>query len=255
MMMDMVSQPLFELIELSYSYDTSLIALDSINMTVHRGETLAILGSNGSGKSTLLKLLDGLYFPTSGKIRAFDRDLSEDQFHDAEFNTMFRSRVGFVFQESDVQLFMPTVADEISFGPLQMGLSEESVKDRVENALTSLHIEPLRDRAPFRLSGGEKKRVAIASILSISPEIWLMDEPTAGLDPRSTAWLKKFISSQKEDGKTIVLATHDLNLAQTCADRVYLLGEDHRLAGEGTTAEILENKSILVNSNLLSEDD
>jgi cobalt/nickel transport system ATP-binding protein len=252
--MEMSIDPIFEAVNLSYQYDQVIPALDNINFVVHPGENLAILGSNGSGKSTLLKILDGLYFPSGGSIKAFQQEVSEAVFQNAQFNTLFRSRVGFVFQDSDVQLFMPCVWDEVAFGPLQLGLSTDEVKDRVEKSLKALHIEALRDRPPFRLSSGEKKRVALASILSVAPDVWLLDEPSAGLDPRSTAWLKSFIQEQKAVGKTVVMATHDLQLVETCADRVYLLSEDHRVVAEGTADEVLHNTRQLIESNLLPDE-
>jgi len=217
---------------------------------VNPGEKLAILGSNGSGKSTLLKILDGLYFPGSGSLRAFEKPLSEQALRDDQFNFEFRSRVGFVFQDSDAQLFMPTVWDEVAFGPLQLGIDQAEVITRVEAALSALHIEKLSDRAPHQLSGGEKKRVALASVLSLATEVWLLDEPSAGLDPRSVSWLIDFIQSQGKAGKTVVLATHDLGLVEAVADRIYVIDENHKIIAEGATREILSNHAMLVQANL-----
>jgi cobalt/nickel transport system ATP-binding protein len=243
----------FELQSVSFAYDGKLAALDGVSLSVSVGERVAILGSNGSGKSTLLKMMDGLYFPTTGAVRAFGRPLTEGAFQDAAFNFAFRRRVGLVFQDSDVQLFSPSVWDEVAFAPLQLGLSRDEVIARVDGALAALRIEKLRDRAPHRLSGGEKKRVALASVLSLNPDVWLMDEPTAGLDPRSQAWLVDFIIEQGEAGKTIVTATHDLNIVESIADCVYVLDEEHRLVAHGTPAEILSNRSLLVACNLMHE--
>jgi cobalt/nickel transport system ATP-binding protein len=198
-------------------------------------------------------MLDGLYYPTSGAVRAFGAVLSEEAFRDDEFNFSFRRRVGLVFQDSDVQLFSPSVWDEIAFAPLQLGLSREEVITRVDAALAALRIEKLRDRAPHRLSGGEKKRVALASVLSLNPEVWLMDEPTAGLDPRSVSWLVDFIVEQGEARKTIVTATHDLNIVAAIADRVLVVSEDHHLVAQGTPDEILSNVPLLIHCNLMHE--
>src|SRR4030042_5004156 len=170
---------IFEVNDICYSYINQITALDHINLTVHPGEKLAILGSNGSGKSTLLKILDGLYFPSSGTIKAFSQILSEQALREDHFNFDFRKRVGFVFQDSDAQLFMPSVWDEIAFGPLQLGIDKIEAAARVESALLTLQIEKLRDRAPHQLSGGEKKKVALATVLSLSPEVWMLDEPSA----------------------------------------------------------------------------
>jgi cobalt/nickel transport system ATP-binding protein len=243
----------FELQGVSFAYDGKLAALDGVSLSVSVGERVAILGANGSGKSTLLKMMDGLYFPTTGAVRAFGRPLTEGAFQDAAFNFSFRRRVGLVFQDSDVQLFSPSVWDEVAFAPLQLGLSRDEVIARVDSALAALRIEKLRDRAPHRLSGGEKKRVALASVLSLNPDVWLMDEPTAGLDPRSQSWLVDFIIEQGEAGKTIVTATHDLNIVGSIADRVYVLDEEHHLVAQGTPAEILFDRSLLIACNLVHE--
>ncbi len=149
-------QPVFEVSELCFAYNKQIPALDHVSMRVNPGEKLAILGSNGSGKSTLLKVLDGLYFPTSGSVRAFSKTLSEQALRDDQFNFEFRSRVGFVFQDSDAQLFMPTVWDEVAFGPLQLGIGQDEVISRVDAALLALHIEKLSDRAPHQLSGEKR---------------------------------------------------------------------------------------------------
>ena len=243
----------FELRDVSFAYDGKLTALDDISLSVEVGERVAILGSNGSGKSTLLKMMDGLYFATAGKVCAFGRLLTEETFQDAAFNFAFRRRVGLVFQDSDVQLFSPSVWDEVAFAPLQLGLSRGEVVVRVDEALGALRIEKLRDRAPHRLSGGEKKRVALASVLSLNPDVWLMDEPTAGLDPRSQSWLVDFIIEQGQAGKTVVTATHDLNIVESIADRVYVLDEEHHLVAQGTPAQILSDHSLLIACNLMHE--
>ena len=243
--------PIFEVSDVSYAYDSSVLALDHINLQVNPGEVLAILGSNGSGKSTLLKMLDGLYFPSSGSLRAFDLPLTEQALRDDRFNFEFRSRVGFVFQDSDAQLFMPTVWEEVAFAPLQLGIPEAEVIERVEAALQALHIEKLRERAPHQLSGGEKKRVALASVLSLSPEVWLLDEPSASLDPRSVAWLVAFIQSQGQAGRTVVLATHDLALVEAIAQRVYIIAENHQVIASGPTHEVLSDRALLLMVNLI----
>jgi cobalt/nickel transport system ATP-binding protein len=243
----------FELKDVSFSYDSKLTSLDKVSLTVKSGERVAVLGSNGSGKSTLLKIMDGLYFPASGVVKAFGTPLTEQAFRDDAFHYSFRRRVGLVFQDSDVQLFSPSVWDEIAFAPLQLGLSRDEVIARVNAAMAALRIEKLRDRAPHRLSGGEKKRVALASVLSLEPEVWLMDEPTAGLDPRSQSWLVDFIIEQGRAGRTIVTATHDLNIVDSIADRVYVLNEDHNVVAEGTPAQVLSDHPLLVACNLMHE--
>lgn len=243
--------PVFETRNLTYHYDEGQIALDGVNLSIRVGESVAIIGSNGSGKSTLLKLLDGLYFPASGEICAFGQPLSEKNLAEEAFNFDFRRRVGLVFQDSDVQLFSPSVWDEVAFSPLQLGITGGEVERRVAEALHALRIEKLSGRAPHRLSGGEKKRVAIASVLSLNPQVWLLDEPTAGLDPRSQSWLIDFILEQRQAGKTMVTATHDLSIVEEIADRIYILDEAHQLVAEGAPGDLLKDTDLLVACNLV----
>ncbi|CAG0965863.1 partial Nickel import ATP-binding protein NikO, partial [Anaerolineae bacterium] len=205
--------PIFELDHITYAYNQQ-IALKEISLTVRTGERIAILGANGSGKSTLLKILDALYFATSGKACAFGEALTEEALQDEALAFAFRRRVGLVFQDPDVQLFSPTVWDEVTFAPLHLGLPKHEVIERSEWAMELLNITKLRDRAPHRLSGGEKKKVALASVLSLHPEVWLLDEPTASLDPRSTSRLLDFIDELTREGKTIITATHDLDIVE-----------------------------------------
>ena len=242
--------PVFDVNGLCYEYNNQIPALDHVSLMVRPGERLAILGSNGSGKSTLLKILDGLYFPSQGSVLAFGKPLTEQAFQDDAFNFEFRRRVSLVFQDSDVQLFMPSVWDELAFGPLQLGLSQEEVKSRVESALHDLQIEKLRERAPHQLSGGEKKRVALASVLGLSPDVWLLDEPSAGLDPHSMSWLIDFINQQGEAGKTVITATHNLDIVEQIATGVYVFDENHHLAASGTPQEILSDHDLLHRCNL-----
>ncbi len=244
-------ETVFQVENVTYLYNNEIPALEGISLEVRKGEKLAILGSNGSGKSTLLKALDGLYFPSRGRVRAFGQPLTERALQDDGFNAAFRTQVGLVFQDSDVQLFMPTVREEVAFAPLQLGIRDAEVRERVEWALQSLRIEKLAERAPHQLSGGEKKRVALASVLSLRPEVWLLDEPTAGLDPRSVTWLLEFINEQGRQGKTVALATHDLTLVEAVADRVYVLDEQHHVAAEGTPGEILRDRELLLRANLI----
>jgi cobalt/nickel transport system ATP-binding protein len=242
---------IFDTSQISYHYADHFTALDQISMSIRAGERIALLGSNGSGKSTLLKLLDGLIFPTSGSITAFGKDLTEVALREDAFHYFFRSKVGLVFQDSDAQLFMPTVFEEVAFAPLQMGLSQEEVKHRVQEALAAMEIVVLADRAPHQLSGGEKKRVAFASILSLGPDVWLLDEPSAGLDPRSVSWVVEYLNHQAASGKTVILATHDLHLVEAATDRVYVLSEQHNMLTEGNPSQVLNDRSLLVHANLI----
>ena len=249
----MAGEALFELNEVAYAYEGDQLALEGVSLTIAAGSRVAVLGSNGSGKSTLLKLLDGLYYPMKGSLRAFGQPLTEQAFEDEAFNFAFRRRVGLVFQDTDVQLFNPSVWDEVAFAPLQLDLPREDVIARVEAALAALRIEKLRDRPPHRLSGGEKRRVALASLLSLAPDVWLLDEPTTGLDPRSQSWLIDFIIAQGQAGKTVVTATHDLTIVEAIADTCFVFDEAHHLAACGRPDEILQNGELLLRCNLVHE--
>jgi cobalt/nickel transport system ATP-binding protein len=237
----------------SYAYLERFAALNDVSLTVDRGEKVALLGANGCGKSTLLKILDGLIVPDAGTFTAFGQAVTEDALEDEQFNHGFRSRVGFIFQNSDAQVFSPTVRDEVAFGPLNLGMSTEEVAQRVHDTLTMLDIDALADRAPYQLSGGQKKRVAIASVLIMNPEVLLFDEPTAALDPRTQQWLIELIVELNEAGKTIVLATHDLETIDVLADRCVVFSEDHRPVGSGTPLEILGNRELMLSVNLIHE--
>lgn len=247
------AEPVFLVEGVSYTYLDRFPALTDVSLAIARGEKLALLGANGCGKSTLLKILDGLLVPASGTLTAFGEPVTEDALEDEQFNHGFRSRVGFIFQNSDAQVFSPTVREEIAFGPLNLGMPTVQVAARVDDTLQMLGIEALADRAPYQLSGGEKKRVAIASVLVMSPEVLLFDEPTAALDPRTQQWLIELIVELNEAGKTIVLATHDLETIDVLADRCLVFGEDHRIAGEGTPHEILADRDLLLAVNLIHE--
>jgi cobalt/nickel transport system ATP-binding protein len=239
--------------DLRYRYLDRFPALDGVSLDVRRGEKVALLGPNGCGKSTLLKLLDGLIFPDGGTFTAFGHPVTEDNLEDEQFSAGFRSRVGFVFQNSDAQVFSPTVREEIAFGCLQIGLSVDEATARVDDVLGMLDIADLAERAPFQLSGGQKKRVAIASVLVMNPEVLLFDEPTAALDPRTQAWLIELIEELSTAGKTIVLATHDLDALDVIADRCLVFAEDHTISRAGTPAEILADRELLLRANLIHE--
>jgi cobalt/nickel transport system ATP-binding protein len=247
------AEPLLAVEDVSYAYLERFPALDRVSFTVHAGEKVALLGANGCGKSTLLKVLDGLVFPDRGTYRAFGSEVTEEHLEDEQFNRGFRGRVGFIFQNSDAQVFSPSVREEIAFGPLNMGLPPEQVETRVSDTLRLLGIDDLADRAPYQLSGGEKKRVAIASVLVMNPEVFLFDEPTAALDPRTQQWLIELIVELNRAGKTIVLATHDLDTLDVLADRAIVFSEHHRIVAEGPAVELLADRQLLLDVNLVHE--
>ncbi|MEJ2625513.1 MAG: ABC transporter ATP-binding protein [Pseudolabrys sp.] len=239
---------IFDVIDVHYAYhDTP--ALTGLSLRIERGERIVLLGANGSGKSTLLRLLDGLYFPSRGRIEAFAQALDEEHFHHDETAFAFRRRVGFVFQNSDVQLFNPTVFDEIAFGPLQLGWPKSQIRTRVAAILDEFSIDHLKDRPPHRLSGGEKKRVALASVLAIDPEVLLLDEPTAALDPKSASALIDFLVTCRGSGRTVITATHDLDIVEDIADRCIVM-EAGRVIASGTPHEILMDVPLLTRAGL-----
>jgi len=241
--------PVFDVRGLVYRYDR-VLALDGVSLIVRPGESIALLGANGSGKSTLLRLLDGLYFPESGSIHFLGQPLTAGRLEDEAFSFAFRRKVGMVFQNPDVQLFNPTVFDEIAFGPLQMQWPRETIRQRVAATLESLDIAHLRDRAPHRLSGGEKKRVAIASVLVLDPEVLLLDEPTAALDPHSHGHVVDLLSGWRGTGKTVLTATHDLETVEEIADRCIVFRAGH-VAAWGPPAQILDDTNLLRETGLL----
>lgn len=244
---------LFDLNEVAYSYAGGHSALRNITLRIHPAEKVAILGANGCGKSTLLRLMDGLVFASSGRFSAFGSDITADYLNNEQNSFQFRRRVGYIFQNSEAQLFSSTVREELAFGPMMLGLSRSEVDQRIDDMAKLLHIERLLDRAPFHLSGGEKKKVAIGSSLVVNPEVLLFDEPTNGLDPRSQRWLVELIMMLHSAGKTIITATHDLSIVPEISDRAIVFGEDHGIAAEGHSRDILANLDLLLRVNLIHE--
>lgn len=222
-----------------------------VSLEVREGEGLAVLGCNGSGKTTLLHILDGLLVPTGGTALAFGEPLTEDRLGDPRWAPRFRSRVGLLFQNAEAMLFSATVEEELAFGPLQMGLPEEEIARRVRDVLAMLGIAHLAGRPPARLSAGEQKRVALGAVLALSPSVLLLDEPTSGLDPRSQSTLLEILVALQERGVTTVTATHDLEVVPHIAGRVVVLGEDGRIAAEGSAEGILGDLDLLRHVNLI----
>ena len=251
---DPLAPVVFSCRDLRHRYLGRFTSLAGVSFDVARGQKLALLGPNGCGKSTLLKVLDGLVFPDSGTVTAFGLPVTEDSLEDEDFNAAFRSRVGFVFQDPDTQVFSATVREEIAFGGLQLGLPAAEVRARVDDLTAMLGLAGLADRAPFQLSTGQKKRVAIASVLVMNPEVLLFDEPTAALDPRTRRWLIDLIVELNAAGKTIVMATHDLDTLDVLADRCLVFAEDHTIARSGTPDQIRADRDLLVRCNLIDAD-
>lgn len=247
-------QTIFDLRNVSYTYPGKLDALKDITLQISAGEQVAIMGANGSGKSTLLSILNGLIYPTSGEFFAFGSQVTEDAFDTLEDNEMaryFRKKVGFVFQNPDVQLFCSTVYDEVAFGPLQLDLSKDEIVKRVDDVMKLVGIENLKSRAPHTLSGGEKKKVCIASVLSVNPDVLLLDEPTGGLDPRSQLSLIELLQALAKAGKTIITATHDLDIIEQISTRAVVFGEDHTIKVDDSSKNIMNDLEVLMANNLI----
>ncbi len=247
------ASPIFQARDLTYDYPGHVAALRNVSFAIWPGETVALVAANGSGKSTLLKILDGLVFPSSGELTGFGRQLSERALKDSSFNTEFRRQVGLVFQDADVQLFSSTVWEEVTFGPLQLGISRDEVVRRGEEVLELMGIAHLRDRAPYLLSGGEKKKVSLASVLSVQPHVLLLDEPMTGLDPRSQGNLIDFLLGWSKGTKSLVFSTQDLDMVEEIANRVIVMGVDHNILADGDPREFLSDPDFLVRTNLIHE--
>ena len=219
-------RPLLEFEDLCYAYDERPV-LRHIDMHIHAGDSVVLMGDNGSGKSTLLKVISGLIFAQKGSYVFDGQTVDEKAMKVSTFAKNLHQRIGFIFQDSDAQLFCASVEDEVAFGPLQMGVSEQEVAQRVDDVCTLVGIEDLRKRAPYNLSGGEKKKVAIACILSMNPDVYCFDEPLNGLDQKTRAWLLGFLHELKAAGKTLIIATHDQSLADEVADYFVFMGSEH----------------------------
>ncbi len=213
---------MIEINDISYSYYKEAV-LEHFSLNIKEGEAIAICGDNGSGKSTLLKIINGLIFPQNGSYRFENIEINEKQMEIAEFSKQFHQKIGFVWQNSDTQLFCSSVEEELAFGPVQMGLSEEEIQKRVNDTLELLDLSKLRNRPPYYLSGGGKKKTAIASVLTMNPSIWTLDEPLSSLDRKTREWLIEFFLALKKAGKTIIFSSHESNLVEILADRAIVL--------------------------------
>jgi cobalt/nickel transport system ATP-binding protein len=218
-----------------YSYPDGKKALNGINFEIHHGESVAIVGSNGAGKSTMLLTMVGIMLPQSGKIIIGDVPLTKKTI------PVIRQKIGFTFQNADDQLFNATVYDDVAFGPRNYKLSEDEVKKRVDRALEIVGASHLKDRPPYKLSGGEKRSVSIASVLSMEPDILLMDEPSAALDPKNR---RRLINLLKDFMHTKIIATHDLDMVLDACDRTIIIGNGQVLA-DGKSKEILNDAELL----------
>ncbi len=242
---------IFELKGVNFSYLGKFPALRDVSINIKRAQKLSVIGANGSGKSTLLQMLDGLIFPDQGSIKAFGGELKESTFNDNDFSLNFRKKVGFVFQNPDVQLFCPTVKEDIMFGPLQLGAGKNEIKKRLEEFVGIMGIGDLLDRSPHQLSIGEKRKVAIVSTLMVDPEVLILDEPTAGLDPLTTRHIIDLLIHDNLAGKTIITSTHDLHIVEEISDLVYVFGREKKIIKSASPEEILSDIPLLEANNLL----
>lgn len=224
-----------EVKNLHFSYPDGHEAIRNMSFSIYHGESVGIIGANGAGKSTLLMLLMGILFPDGGEIIVGDTRLTRKTM------PMIRQRLGMVFQDPDDQLFMTTVRDDVAFGPRNYGLEEAEVDARVDEALVQVGIAHLIDRAPFKLSGGEKRAAAIATVLSMKPDILIMDEPTSSLDPKSRRRVMELLKSFEH---TKIITSHDLDMVLETCQRIIIIS-DGSVAADGIAGDILSDQELL----------
>jgi cobalt/nickel transport system ATP-binding protein len=230
---------LIETRHLTYSYRGERNALEDLNFIAPRNARIAVIGSNGAGKSTLFKHFNGIFRPTSGSVLVRGEPITKENLFEV------RKFVGIVFQNADDQVFSPTVEQDVAFGPTNLGLDEETIHHRVHEALRIMGIEDIAHRVPHHLSGGEKKRVAIAGIIAMEPGVLVLDEPTAGLDPQGVHDLMGFVNSlSSKFGMTVIFSTHDVSVVPEVADYVYVMHRG-RFVLEGKVEEIFEQPDLL----------
>ena len=235
-----MSHHIVETIDVAYTYPDGTPGLKGVSFRILHGEAVGLVGANGAGKSTLLQHLSGCIFPGHGEVRIGDYPITDKNLHD------IRRRVGIMFRDPDDQLFMPRVFDDVAFGPLNLGLPKDIVEQRVAHALNEVGISHLADRPPFKISGGEKRAVAIATVLAMKPDILLMDEPSSGLDPKSRRQLIHLLSGFTH---TKIIATHDLDLVLDLCERTIVLNHG-RITADGPSLEIFNDQRLLEENHL-----
>jgi cobalt/nickel transport system ATP-binding protein len=238
-----MADPIVSVKDVKFNYPAGVSALKGVSLEVHEGERVAILGPNGSGKSTLILLIAGLLTPNKGEITVFGETTTSKDFQ------KFRSRIGIVFQDPDDQLFTPSVIEDIEYGPKNLKLPEEDIKQRSAHVLENMGIEHLKDRPPHRLSFGEKKKVSLATALVLKPELLILDEPTANLDLVSRRGLIDTLNELSASGTTIIVSTHDVEALPELADRIIVISHG-LLLGEGETPKVLQDAKLLEDSGL-----
>ncbi len=231
--------------DITYEYPDGTKALEKVNFNVDEGKIVALLGPNGAGKSTLFLHFNGILRPSSGSVDIDGEIVS----YDKKDLMRIRQKVGIVFQNPDDQLFAPTVLEDVAFGPMNMGLPKEEVEKRVKEALSRVGMEGFEKKPPHHLSGGQKKRVAIAGILAMKPKIMVLDEPTSGLDPKGASQILRLLYKLNQEGMTIVISTHDVDLVPLYASKVYIISEG-KIIKEGTASEVFEDVQTIRGANL-----
>ncbi|MBT9170205.1 MAG: Energy-coupling factor transporter ATP-binding protein EcfA3 [Actinobacteria bacterium] len=231
--------------DIEFEYPDGTKALRGVSMGIPKGKKTAVLGPNGAGKTTIFLHFNGILKPTKGKIRFAGRDIC----YSHAFLLELRKNVGIVFQDPDTQLFSASVLQEISFGPLNLGLSRENVLRRVNQAMAATEIVELKDRPTHFLSYGQKKLVSIADILAMQPTVLICDEPTAWLDPGNAARIMDLFDRINQEGVTIIFSTHDVDLAYSWADYIFVMNQG-LVAGEGIPEEVFQNESLLKEADL-----
>lgn len=229
--------------DLHYTYGNGKAALDGVNLEVHEGEKIAVVGSNGSGKSTFFLNMNGVFMADDGEITYRGTIINKKNMKE------LRKNIGIVFQDPDNQIIASTVKSEVAFGPMNLKISKQEVLDRVHQALGYMHLLDFQDRPPHYLSGGEKKRVSIADIIAMKPEIIIFDEPTASLDPVNSIMLEEVLDKLSLEGKTMLISTHDVDFVYRWAERVVVFS-DGKIIADGTPIEIFKNQEVLEKANL-----
>ena len=215
---------IIELNNVTFSYNQSDgPVIKELSLQVEKGSCLVVEGQNGSGKTTLFRILNGLSFPQKGNYIFNNENITEEYLKNNKNAKNFHKQIGYLFQNPDIMLFNASVYDEIAFGPRQMGLSDKEVDIRTRDCMKLFDVERLADKAPYHLSGGQKKRVAFAAIMSLNPDVLILDEPFAGLDNRTTEWMMSFLNELKISGKTLIIATHINEVREKLADKSIVL--------------------------------
>jgi cobalt/nickel transport system ATP-binding protein len=218
---------LIELKNVSFSYtEEQPPVLKDLSLQVDSGTCLIVRGDNGAGKSTLFRILNGLSFPDKGQYFFDGTEITEKYLNDNSASKLFHKRIGYLFQNPDIMLFNGRTYDEVAFGPRQMGLPDDEVDKRTRDCMELFSITNLADKAPYHLSGGQKKRVALAAVMALNPDVIILDEPFAGLDRKTQSFLQDFLAQMKQSGKTLIIATHDDGLTNSLADQQLNLTEE-----------------------------